>query len=209
MKKIIFSILTVLSFISMNAQEIPAKEALQGNVSQEVAALRLATELVKYGYAQQSALPLIDALQIISEIPIQALDASKVGEAVIDSVAVEKKSKISFNYQSILAGAKKFADGDDNLLAIIDNIDAEAKGATRGNVNGPSRDYAAVYANSYMPISALSPYFSASSSTRGPSLRHGPHQGAQQSITTTLPDSIASLAEASVNSFAIVVLFLY
>lgn len=154
MKKIILSILTVLSFISMHAQEIPAKEAPQVHVSQEVAALRLATELVKYGYAQQSALPLIDALQILSEIPIQALDASKVGEAVIDSVAVEKKSKISFDYQSILADAKRFADGDANLLAIIDNIDADAKGATRGNVNGPSRDYAAVYANSHMDYTA-------------------------------------------------------
>jgi len=44
----------------------------------------------------------------------------------------------------VLADAKAFADGDPNLLALIDNIDAEAKGAQRGNINGPSRDYAAV-----------------------------------------------------------------
>lgn len=46
------------------------------------------------------------------------------------------------------------ADGDPNLLAIIDNIDAEAKGAQRGNINGPSRDYAAVNGNSYMDYTA-------------------------------------------------------
>ena len=39
---------------------------------------------------------------------------------------------------------QKFADGDNNLLALIDNIDAEAKGAQRGSVNGPSRHYDAI-----------------------------------------------------------------
>ena len=50
--------------------------------------------------------------------------------------------------------AKAFAEGDPNLLALIDNIDAEAKGSQRGNINGPSRDYSSVNGNSYVDYTA-------------------------------------------------------
>ena len=47
------------------------KEKILGEVSVPLSSLRLANDLVPYGYSQQTALPLIQALQIMSETPTQ------------------------------------------------------------------------------------------------------------------------------------------
>lgn len=154
MKKTILSVALIAITLTGVAQTVEDKPEIKGETSESLAAVKLAHQLLRYGYETQSALALLDALQIFSENPTQTLNAAKQGEAVDEGKTEGKKSKVAFDYNSVLADAKKFADGDPNLLALIETVDAEAKGSSRGNVNGPSRDYAAVYGNSYMDYTA-------------------------------------------------------
>lgn len=148
MKKLILSMcLFAVSFAAI-AQTIETKPEIKGESSESLAAVRLANDLLRYGYTNQSTLALLDALQIFSENPTQKLNTTREGTAVDESNMEGKKAKVSFDYETVLADAKKFANGDPNLLALIENIDAEAKGSHRGSVNGPSRHYDTVAANS-------------------------------------------------------------
>lgn len=153
--KIITLFLTMfaVAFCSI-AQTVEDKPEIKGETSESLAAVKLANQVLRYGYENKSTLALLDALQIFSENPTQALNAKREGADVDETKSEGKKAKVSFDYESVLADAKAFADGDPNLLALIDNIDAEAKGAQRGNINGPSRDYAAVNGQSYMDYTA-------------------------------------------------------
>lgn len=154
MKKIFFYLSMCAVSISSMAQTVEDKPEIKGETSESLAAVKLANELLRYGYENQSTLALLDALQIFSENPTQALNATKQGDAVDETKNDGKKAKVSFDYDSVLADAKEFANGDPNLLALIDNIDAEAKGAQRGNINGPSRDYSSVNGKSHVDYTA-------------------------------------------------------
>lgn len=154
MKKILFFLSMIAVTVSGMAQTVEDKPEVKGETSESLAAVKLANQVLRYGYENKSTLALLDALQIFSENPTQALNATKKGDAVDESKTDGKKAKVAFDYDTVLADAKTFADGDPNLLAIIDNIDAEAKGSQRGNINGPSRDYAAVNGKSYTDYTA-------------------------------------------------------
>ena len=148
MKKTLFFIMALFGTFAMNAQEVEPQEVLQGEVSPAVSALRLAADLVKYGYEQQSALPLIDALQIISENQTQPLDTEVKGETA--TPATDKKNgKITLDFNTILTSAKEFADGNEDLLKLISLIENDAEGTHRGAVNGPRRGYFSVSAGCY------------------------------------------------------------
>ena len=147
MRKFLFSLAVLLMSISMSAQTLEKKEQIQGEVSVPLSSLRLANDLVRYGYSQQSALPLIQALQIMAETPTQNLrgDKDKAGETVHKD---SKDEKVSFDYARILADAKDFADGNEHLLALISDVEKSKDGTNRGAVNGPARSIERVYANS-------------------------------------------------------------
>lgn len=147
MKKIFLSLALISASISGIAQTVEDKPEVAGETSESLAAVKLANQILRYGYENKSTLALLDALQIFSENPTQALNTTKEGETVDETKNDGKKTKMSFDYDSVLADAKAFADGDPNLLALIDNIDAEAKGSQRGNINGPSRHYDTVNGN--------------------------------------------------------------
>lgn len=147
MKKLFLSLAIVATAFAAGAQDVPAKEELKGNASESVSALRLASELVKYGYAQKSALPLIDAMQIIVDNPTQALGTEK--ETVDATVeAVDKDNHMTLNFNEILASAKEFAQGDAALLALIDQVELDSKTTSRGAVGGPKYTVEVVRANS-------------------------------------------------------------
>ena len=148
MKKLILKMCLLAVSFGAAAQTVETKPELNGESSESLEAIRLANDLLRYGYANKSTLALVDALQIFSENPTQKLNVTREGSVVEESNMDGKKGKVSFDYETVLADAKKFAAGDPNLLALIENIDAEAKGAHRGSVNGPSRHYDAVNANS-------------------------------------------------------------
>lgn len=139
MKKILFSAALLLMTSMTWAQDVEKKQELKGEVSQELSSIRLANDLIKYGYSQQSALPLIEALQILNENPTQPLKADREGATVDAANTAGKNSNISMDYSKILASAKEFAEGDDTLLKLIASIEAEGQGSHRGAVNGPSR----------------------------------------------------------------------
>lgn len=154
MKKILFLLSMIAVSFNGMAQTVEEKPEVKGETSESLAAVKLANQVLRYGYENKSTLALLDALQIFSENPTQAFNATKKGDAVDESQTDGKKARVSFDYESVLADAKAFADGDPNLLALINNIDAEAKGAQRGNINGPSRDYSSVNGNSHLDYSA-------------------------------------------------------
>lgn len=139
MKKSVFisTCMAVIFSLPTLAQQTEEKEALQGEVSSELASVRLAGDLVRYGYAQQEALPLIQALQIIAQNPTQGLKADKDGETVDTSESSEKTGIITLDYDQILADAKEFAEGDDVLLQLITQVESEEVEITRGALNGP------------------------------------------------------------------------
>ena len=139
--------MSLLSASTLLAQNPEPKEELQGNVSPAISSLRLATDLVKYGYSQQSALPLIEALQIISENPTQPLktDVERTDEGEIGKDA-SKNGIVTLDFDTILADAKEFADGNETLLGLLNQIEADNQGSHRGAVNGPSRTYETVRA---------------------------------------------------------------
>ena len=136
MKKLFLSLAVIATAFASNAQDIPEKEAIQGEISPEVSALNLAADLVKYGYANQTALPLIDAMQIIIDNPTQPLGSEKEGEKATVEVA-GKNGNVTLNLDEILASAKKFAEGDEQLLALIDQVETDSQAPSRGAVNGP------------------------------------------------------------------------
>jgi hypothetical protein len=133
---------------SMFAQEIEQKEELKVDASSAISALRLATELVKYGYSQQSALPLIDALQIISENPTQTLNVEVKGETATPQTD-SKGGIVTLDVAKIATSAKEFADGDETMLALISQVENDANGIHRGAVNGPRKGCYAVSAGCY------------------------------------------------------------
>ena len=148
MKKILLSALVLLLTATTWAQEIGEKQELKGEVSSSLSALRLASDLVKYGYAQQSALSLAEALQIINENPTQPLKAEREGTQVDTSKSEGKSSVISLDYDKILTDAKAFAEGDETITKLLAQIEENGKVRHRGAVNGPSRHYDSVNGNS-------------------------------------------------------------
>ena len=148
MKKYLLSVALVMFASTSWAQEIREKEEVKGEVSNSLSALRLATDLVKYGYAQQSALSLAEALQIINENPTQPLKAEREGEAADISKSEGKSGKVSLDYDKILADAKALAEGDETITKLLAQIEENGKVNHRGAVNGPSRTYEVVNGNS-------------------------------------------------------------
>lgn len=140
MKKILLSVVAVAASMAAFAQDAETKEPLQGEVSSEVSALRLASELVKYGYAQQSALPLIDALNIIIENPAQGFaegDGKVVEEGEEVAVVTEgKNGNVTLNVAEIITSAKQFAENDPTLLALLAQVEEASEAPSRGAVGG-------------------------------------------------------------------------
>lgn len=144
MKKILLSALLVVLATVSQAQVTEKKQELKGEVSSSLSALRLATDMVKYGYEQESALTLIDALQMLNDNPTQPLKAEREGDAADTSNSKGKKSNVSLDFDKILADAKGFAQGNESLLKLIAQIEEERKESHRGAVNGPSKHYDSV-----------------------------------------------------------------
>ena len=147
MKKIILSAALVLLTSAAWAQEIEEKQEVKGEISTSLSALRLATDLVRYGYAQQSALSLAEALQIINENPTQPLKATPEGEKADTSSSEGKSGSVSLDYDKILADAKALAEGDETITKLLTQIEENGKVSHRGAVNGPSKTYEVVNGN--------------------------------------------------------------
>lgn len=144
MKKIAFMLCMLIS-ISVWAQENETKQELKNGASPQLTSLKLATDLIRYGYEQQSAISLINALEIIASTSIEELDAEAIGNKV-STENKEKQSTMTLDCTTLLADAKRFADGDNALLAMVDEVEQLCNISTRGAVGGPKQTQGAVLA---------------------------------------------------------------
>ena len=120
------------------------KDDLSQQVSQELAALRLAVELAHYGYESESAFALIEAADIIASMPMPAMRADD-----------EKVTKNPFIPEAMLKAAREWAKDDAHLLALADKVQAKLEAeveVTRGRMPGSRPPYTRgrVYAHSYI-----------------------------------------------------------
>ena len=146
MKKLLLTATVLLGAFSLYAQEIEDKEPLAVEGSEQISSLRLAADLVKYGYAQKSALPLIDALQIIAENQAQPGDSQKEEESVEVDLG-GKQGNVTLNIPEIAKAAAEFSDGDVTLLALLTQVQNEAAAPSRGAVGGAKYNVDVVKAN--------------------------------------------------------------
>ena len=143
--KTLFLLLCICTFIGAQAQD--PKPVSKNKPSEDVANLQLAGDLARYGYKNFSADALIQAARIMSSVKTQDLKYESFKQEPAPKDQATKKSKEGYDLASILAAAKKYADGDVKLLASIAEVE-KANQTTRGRVGGPGERYNFVYGNS-------------------------------------------------------------
>ncbi len=146
MKKFLLLLAVALFNVSAFAQDAEKKDAPAGEVSAEMQALTLAGDLVKYGYAQQSAVSLISAVEILQSVSTQELDAERQGESDDKASSEGKSGVMTFDIPQLLADAKELASDNSSLLAIITELEGAQR--HRGAVGGPKSAHERVLANS-------------------------------------------------------------
>lgn len=132
MKKLIVALMIGTASLGMSAQEV-ADSTKKVVLPQEVEMLDVAGKLVKYGYENGEALPLIQAVEIYRSVGTKDFQGQKTEEGAAVETGVKAGSKVSYDLSQILADAAQLAEGDTNLLALIDGLkNAEpTRGATR------------------------------------------------------------------------------
>lgn len=147
-------LLTVMLIFAVTAgamaQHKQKSDTQKVQITESEIAFSLANELVNYGYANNSALSLIEAAKIIKENGLkegsvpgnnpQKLDSDKATES-IQTLDVGK----------LIADAKKLAAGDKNLIALADKV--VATNTKSGSVNTP---YSSEYV--YVPYNGEKKY---------------------------------------------------
>lgn len=144
MKRITLLTVAILLLFPAIAQE--TKPEIDATPSKEVELLRLANNLAKYGYDRFSAMALVEAASIFSEISTQELTPESYEQEVHSDNPTEAKKiqKVEFSPETLLNDAEKFADGNANLLAIISKEKEALNNVTRGRVGGPARRFTSV-----------------------------------------------------------------
>lgn len=149
MKKVLFLIAMFGFSFGTFAQDYSKTEAKEEGetVSEAVSNFQLACDLSRYGYANKSALSLIQAAQIVKDNGFERKALEKPTETADGGKASGEKSgsKIELDAAKLLADAKTLANGDNNLLALIASVE---KSQTRGAVGGSQYDYDRVNAYS-------------------------------------------------------------
>ena len=157
MKKILF-LSTLVCALTFNAfcQENEQKDPIKIK-NENVANIKLGCELAQYGYANKSAMALIEAAQILASVPTTELKVEKE-ERGLEAKADPKQPKLDFNPVALLADAKKFAEGNTTLLTFIDQTEKAIKEATsqatvnpkRGDSDIPGTRYQVIAGKSYV-----------------------------------------------------------
>lgn len=151
MKKILFFAIIALgaTLVSCNKPAAVSEEKVEASqpASEQLAAVRVANDLAKYGYETGSASALIEAANILAGVPTQALEATKENAGVANPTKEEK----SFTVEGLLADARVSAAGDETLLAMIAKVEQKQQvSAARGGAGGPAYDNDRVEARSYV-----------------------------------------------------------
>lgn len=106
--------------------------------------LRVAAQLSKYGYANKDALSLIQAARLSKKSGFTLEERAKyeVEEMRPAPEAGKKGGQVSLDPAKLLADAKTMAGDDGVLLALIDDVNNNVRGA----VGGPKYNYSSVNA---------------------------------------------------------------
>ncbi len=147
MKKILLiACLCSLSVTGLAQEEKPESGKVP---SPELTALETAISLVKYGYANSSPTALIEAARILSETPIQKLEAEDIHGT--QQNVTEKETSVNFDPIQLLVDAKKFAEKNKVILALAKQVESGiSKSTTRGAVGGPKYAESRVYGKDYV-----------------------------------------------------------
>ena len=119
------------------AQDQPCAKALQES-TKKMDQIQLAGQLVNYGYDTKSALPIIQAIKIYQDLNvIEANDGRKPKTKADEEVTVNitKEDQPVRNMSQLFDDATAFANGDKNLLALIDGC--KKASTQRDPVGGP------------------------------------------------------------------------
>lgn len=124
-------LISVNAFAQTKAEAGASKES-----SRKAEQLNLAGQLASYGYENEDALSLIQAIRIYQDLNvIEATDGQKPTVTVEENntrEGVTKEDQPVRNEKQMIEDATKFAKGDKNLLALID----ECRNAKRSPVDG-------------------------------------------------------------------------
>ena len=141
MRKLLLMIVMMLPIAAMAQDE----KNPTVSVPQEDKNFLMACELSKYGYANKDALSLIQAARLSKKAGFRQQDMAKsTGEGGMTS-SDGKKGKVNIDPAKLLADAKAMAGDDGVLLALIDDVNSNVRGA----VNGPITHYDRVLARDY------------------------------------------------------------
>ncbi|MDE6139610.1 MAG: hypothetical protein K2F95_01490 [Alistipes sp.] len=142
MKRIFLTLAFIAAAQFTFAQE--KTDDAQQPASEQMAQLRLAADLAKYGYETYSASALIEAARILSGVPTHELTPESLvkGEGAAD----DKAQKAEFSVEQLLEDGRKYADGDATLLALADQVKVD-NGVSRGRVEGSTVHADCVNAN--------------------------------------------------------------
>lgn len=139
-------VVCMISLIAIFAQsEIDEeKPAVDKAVSPDIKALQTAYALAEYGYENNSASALIEAAEILAEIPTQNLDADVSAEG--NKIGTEKSE--SYTAEKLLADGKKLAGKNKNLSKWIAEVEKLVNNSgKRGAMGGPKIGEWCVYGN--------------------------------------------------------------
>jgi len=127
-----FAVLCLLVFTTaLYAQDKGSQEPMK-YMSQEIENMALAKELAAYGYANESAISLINAAQIVIDESASEAEVQTTKRGGEDTGG----STITLDVEKLLTDAEGFADGDKNLSGVIKSM-RELSAASRGRVDGP------------------------------------------------------------------------
>ena len=131
MKKFLVMIALILPTAMMSQEEKDTTVV----IPQSENTLRVAAELSKYGYANNDALSLIQAARLSKRAGFTLEDRKKyeVEEMRPAPEPGKKGGQVSLDPTKLLADAKAMADNDGVLLALIDDVNSNVRGAVGGS----------------------------------------------------------------------------
>lgn len=153
MKKLMFLSVVALSAMMVScckpaAEEQGAKEELTTPANPQISAIRVANDLAAYGYENESAPALFEAVMIYASTDMVAFNPEKTTDATEECQGT-KDNATSYNPEDVLAAGLALAGDDEFLLAMGAKAKAALADATkRGALNGPKYAYEVVNANS-------------------------------------------------------------
>lgn len=146
MKKIITVLVCMVCGLMCFAQNVPHEEKISdAKVSEDMKMLKLGYELANYGYENDSATALLQAVEILNQVKSQAGDfkGEKSGESSAEKPAVEG----SFKVEELIKSAKELAGKDKSVQEWAKKLEKTAKTSTRGAVGGSKWAEDIVYGN--------------------------------------------------------------